>query len=82
MTMINRPSDFTRGRAVQYLLDRGYPAYDIAEDGISADGYEIFVRDDAGDRITDREAGCAKTEVRRWAEPRDWIGLREILYGA
>lgn len=82
MTTTNRPNDFTRGRAVQYLLDRGYPAYDIAEGGLSVDGYKILVRDDTGDRIIDHEAGCAKTEERRWAEPQDWIGLRGILYGA
>lgn len=81
MTIPNRPNDFTRGRAVQYLLDRGYPAHDIAEEGLSADGYKIFVRDNTGGRIVDSEIGPAKTEERRWAEPRDWIGLREILYG-
>jgi len=74
-------AEYTRGRAAQYLYERGYPVHDILESGVSVDGYSVFLRDDDGKHIIDRERSEIKTEEHPWLDPAHWLGVQRIMKG-
>lgn len=72
---------FVRGRAAQYLFERGYPVMDIPEGGVGADGYSVFLYDGDGKRIIDLGRDVVETEERPWRDPEHWAGLERIMKG-
>lgn len=79
MTAFN--DQYVRGRMAQFLFERGYPVNDIAEDGISEEGYFAFLKDDDGKRIINRIEGTVEREERPWRHPEHWVGLERIMRG-
>lgn len=75
----SRELEFRRGRASQFLHERGYVTTNISVDGWNEDGYREFVRDEKG-RIQVR-GDEAVTVFRPWRDRTHYEGLTRIMAG-
>ena len=70
-----------RQRVADYLRSEGYPVDDMPEDGVSEEGYEVFLKDPEGKRIIAWNHERLKSKKYSWKSEDHWREVCRIWIG-
>lgn len=70
-----------RKRVADYLRSKGYPVDDMPEDGVSEEGYEVFLKDPEGKRIIAWNYSPLRSKKYPWKRKEHWREVCRIWMG-